>query len=152
MEFERPNDSHTSNKRDEIAQPRSPRVRPGGNNPAFAAISRHPVGGEIIGEHVEKPSDDRPSRNVSGTGECKSRSAHLRSSLSPLYPQKQTSELSRGMSALCQKRTFFRCGKQRRYSITSSARASTWGGSLRPSAFAVLRDPPRLVLREQLGR
>src|SRR5215469_16786806 len=100
--------------------PKAP--RPGGNNPAFAAISRHPVGGEIIGEDVEKPSDDRPSRNVSGTGECKSRSAHLRSSLSPLCPQKRTSEPSRGMSALCQKRTHA-VQQNSGYSITSSARS-----------------------------
>ena len=32
-----------------------------------------------------------------------------------------------------------RCSKQKRYSITSSARASTLCGTLRPSALAVLR-------------
>src|SRR5262245_52535308 len=48
----------------------------------------------------------------------------------PLYPQKQTLELSGTMSALCQKRTLH-------HSINSSARASSVGGTWRPSALAV---------------
>jgi len=42
------------------------------------------------------------------------------------------------MSALCQKQTY---GVQQipAYSITSSARASSGGGTVRPSAFAVFR-------------
>jgi len=35
---------------------------------------------------------------------------------------------------------------QRRYSITSSARASSVGGTIRPSAFAVLRLMPSLYV------
>ena len=56
----------------------------------------------------------------------------------PLYPQKRTLELSRAMSALCQNRTH---APQQivGYSITSSASASKFGGTVRPSAFAVLR-------------
>src|SRR5262245_31673884 len=49
----------------------------------------------------------------------------------PLDPQKRTCAVHWGMSALGQKRTF--------YSINSSARPSTDGGTARPSAFAVLR-------------
>src|SRR6516162_2089442 len=46
--------------------------------------------------------------------------------------QKRTLELSRGMSALCQKQTH--APQQKRgYSITSSARASSEGGTVRPS-------------------
>src|SRR6516162_9878727 len=45
----------------------------------------------------------------------------------PLYPQKRTLELSRGMSALCQKRT--KCSAANSgYSITSSAPAISVGG------------------------
>src|SRR5262249_23385161 len=49
----------------------------------------------------------------------------------PLYPQKRTCAVQLGMSALGQKRTWL-------YSITSSARARTDGGTVMPSAFAVL--------------
>jgi len=55
-----------------------------------------------------------------------------------LYPQKRTSELSRGMSALCQKRTYA-VQQIATYSITSSAAASKAGGILSPSALAVFR-------------
>ena len=41
-------------------------------------------------------------------------------------------DMQLGMSALCQQRTFA-------YSITSSALASSVGGTVRPSAFAVFR-------------
>ena len=52
----------------------------------------------------------------------------------PLYPQKRTSELTRGMSALCQNR------KSRRvHSITLSACANNVPGTFRPNALAVLR-------------
>src|SRR6516164_7489163 len=37
------------------------------------------------------------------------------------------------------KADILRCGKERRYSITSSARASSDCGTVSPSAFAVLR-------------
>jgi hypothetical protein len=37
------------------------------------------------------------------------------------------------------KADILRCGKERRYSITSSARASNVGGMVMPSALAVLR-------------
>ena len=37
------------------------------------------------------------------------------------------------------KADILRCGKERRYSITSSAMATRPGGKVRPSAFAVLR-------------
>src|SRR5262249_30338838 len=56
---------------------------------------------------------------------------------SPLYPRKRTNSGHLDMSALCQKRTF--ALQQISYSITSSARASTLSGTLRPSALAVLR-------------
>jgi hypothetical protein len=56
----------------------------------------------------------------------------------PLYPQKQTLVEGVGMSALCQKRTH--APQQfNRYSITSSVRASSEAGTVRPSVFAVLR-------------
>ena len=42
--------------------------------------------------------------------------------------------------------------KQHHYSITSSARASTVGGTSRPSAFAVLRLMTSLVLGRRLHR
>ena len=51
----------------------------------------------------------------------------------PLYPLKRTSLAAMVMSALCQKQTL------RLYSITSSARARSAGGTARSSAFAVLR-------------
>jgi hypothetical protein len=41
------------------------------------------------------------------------------------------------MSALCQKQTF--CAKERRYSITSSARANSVAGTVIPNPPAVLR-------------
>ena len=67
------------------------------------------------------------------------KSRHRRSAdKCPLYPQKRTSPKTVVMSALCQKRTFC-CCKESRYSITSSAPASSDGGTVRPSAFAVLR-------------
>src|SRR5262245_25165083 len=50
----------------------------------------------------------------------------------PLYPQKRTCAVHAPMSAMGQKRTW-------PYSITSSARASSVGGSVMPSAFAVVR-------------
>jgi hypothetical protein len=48
--------------------------------------------------------------------------------------QKQTCAAQERMSAKCQKRT-----SAKFYSITSPARASTAGGTVRPRAFAVLR-------------
>ena len=45
-----------------------------------------------------------------------------------------------------------RCSKQRAYSITSSARASSVGGTSRPSALAVLRLIDQLVLGRRLHR
>jgi hypothetical protein len=56
----------------------------------------------------------------------------------PLYPRKRTSELSRAMSALCQKETFRR-GEERRYSITSSASNRIELGTSMPRALAVFR-------------
>src|SRR5262245_44872969 len=56
----------------------------------------------------------------------------------PLYPQKRTCAVQLGMSALGQKRTHAPQQKDG-YSITSSARASSVGGTVRPSCFAVLR-------------
>jgi hypothetical protein len=50
----------------------------------------------------------------------------------PLYPRKRTSFCTVAMSALLPKADMD-------YSITSSTRASTAGGTVRPSAFAVLR-------------
>src|SRR6516165_1086780 len=54
------------------------------------------------------------------------------------------------MSALCQKRTLCAAANSR-YSITSSARASTVPGMVRPNAFAVLRLTTRsnLVARSE---
>jgi hypothetical protein len=43
------------------------------------------------------------------------------------------------MSALCQKQTFRDCGRDWRYSITSSARTSNEAGMVIPMALAVLR-------------
>src|SRR5215469_5511838 len=45
----------------------------------------------------------------------------------PLYPRKQTLELSRVMSAMCQKRTHA-VQQTKRYSMTSSASASSLSG------------------------
>src|SRR5262249_20094872 len=42
----------------------------------------------------------------------------------PLYPQKRTLELSRGMSALCQKRTLVRFGRQRLQDVVRHYRAA----------------------------
>ena len=56
----------------------------------------------------------------------------------PLYPQKRTSVERLRMSALCQKQTHA-VQQKGRYSITSSARASSVGGIVNPSALAVLR-------------
>src|SRR6516225_10566847 len=56
----------------------------------------------------------------------------------PLYPQKRTLRQRKQMSALCQKQTFCAAANSR-YSITSSARASSDCGTVSPSAFAVLR-------------
>ena len=68
--------------------------------------------------------------------------------------QKRTSKSVEGMSALppkadigtqswnvrfVPKADILRCGKKRRYSITSSARATSIGGRARPIARAVLR-------------
>src|SRR5258707_8596375 len=52
----------------------------------------------------------------------------------PLCPRKQTSRYARGMSVSCHKRTH---APQQNYSITSSARTSMEGGTVRPSALAV---------------
>src|SRR5262245_35589601 len=59
--------------------------------------------------------------------------ADIRKRSCPLYPRKQTCAAHEAMSALGQKRT------SSLYSITSSARVSTDGGIVRPSALAVLR-------------
>jgi len=56
----------------------------------------------------------------------------------PLYPQKRTSQITVVMSALCQKQTFCAAEKSR-YSITSSAIETNPGGTVSPSAFAVLK-------------
>ena len=78
--------------------------------------------------------------------------------------QKQTFAVQKGMSALPPKADM--CGATSdvrfvpiadmhdccRYSITSSARASTDGGIVRPSAFAVLRLIDQLVLGRRLHR
>ena len=56
----------------------------------------------------------------------------------PLFLRKQTFVPDLAMSRKCQNRPDDR-SKQRRYSITSSARASTVAGTSRPSALAVLR-------------
>ena len=56
-----------------------------------------------------------------------------------LYPQKRTLELSRAMSALCQKRTWTS------YSITRSTAASSDGGMVKPTAprlFSRAADTP----------
>src|SRR5262245_64210343 len=54
----------------------------------------------------------------------------------PLYPSKRTKSGHLCMSALCQKRTSALQQKKHRYSITSSARASSDGGTVRPSTLA----------------
>ena len=51
----------------------------------------------------------------------------------PLFPNQRTFSVQVAMSQKCQFR------KSRDYSITSSARARSIGGTLRPSAVAVLR-------------
>src|SRR5262245_64427075 len=56
----------------------------------------------------------------------------------PLYPQKRTCAAHTLMSALGQKRTHA-TQQTNLYSITSSARAGTDGGMVRPMALAVLR-------------
>jgi hypothetical protein len=59
-----------------------------------------------------------------------------------LCPNKRTSSDAPGMSALCQfvpKPDQVHRNKEYRYSITSSARASSLSGNERPSVFAVLR-------------
>jgi len=54
--------------------------------------------------------------------------------LTSAFPQKRTSASGQGMSALCHKQT-----SAALHSITSSARASSVGGTSMPSALAVLR-------------
>src|SRR5262245_20182607 len=64
---------------------------------------------------------------------------HVRSKTAcPLYPRKRTCAVQLGMSALGQKRTHAAQQKDR-YSISSSARASSSRGTVIPSALAVLR-------------
>jgi hypothetical protein len=61
------------------------------------------------------------------------------SALCPLYPRKRTFPNATLMSALGQKQTFRGCGRDWRYSITSSARTSNEAGMVIPMALAVLR-------------
>src|SRR5262249_54642017 len=74
------------------------------------------------------------AQTVVGHASCplwvKSRHSRRKKSC-PLYPQKRTCAVHLAMSALGQKRTSL-------YSTTSSARASSNAGTLRPSDFAVL--------------
>jgi hypothetical protein len=55
-----------------------------------------------------------------------------------VLPDNRTSSASVGMSQRCQQETHAP-QQQHRYSITSSARASSAGGTVRPRALAVLR-------------
>jgi len=61
----------------------------------------------------------------------------------PVYPQQRTYLMTAGMAVACNT-GLMHCNKRRArvamiYSITSSARASSIGGMVRPSALAVLR-------------
>jgi len=56
----------------------------------------------------------------------------------PLYPRKRTNGRCLDMSALCQKRTHA-VQQKALYSSTSSASASSFAGTSRPSVLAVLR-------------
>jgi hypothetical protein len=60
---------------------------------------------------------------------------HILSALPPLATEERTF----GIGSFVPKAVLSRCNKLRCYSITSSARASSVGGTSRPSAFAVLR-------------
>jgi hypothetical protein len=69
---------------------------------------------------------------------------------SPLCPRKRTNNRCLGKPALCQ----LRLGapqQKHRYSIISSARASSVGGTSRPSAFAVAVFIPRDRLQFCIG-
>jgi len=57
----------------------------------------------------------------------------------PLRLSKRTICTPSQQVRLVSKADILRCGRERRYSITSSARFSTDGGTVMPSAFAVLR-------------
>jgi len=52
-------------------------------------------------------------------------------------PPKATELARRNKTPLCAKSDLTHCSKRHRYSITSSASASSVGGTLMPSAFAV---------------
>src|SRR5258705_1562617 len=71
--------------------------------------------------------------SMSGSGQTREPFA-----MSPLYPRERTSSGCSGMSEKCQQETHALQHKAS-YSITSSARTSKDGGTVRPSALAVLR-------------
>jgi hypothetical protein len=62
------------------------------------------------------------------------------------YTPLATELMRRNELTRCANRDLTHCSKRDRYSITSSARASSVGGTVRPSAFAVLR----LITRSNL--
>jgi len=102
------------------------KIRPAkrmGKGPAIISkgASRDGTAGRATGRYNAAKSVWVTSGHPAALGPC------------PLYPQEQTNLEAVGLSAKCHEPTLAL------YSITSSARASSIGGSGRPSAFAVLR-------------
>jgi hypothetical protein len=69
-----------------------------------------------------------------------------------LRPRKLTSQCSRSWSAMGTRSGLLHRSVQHRYSITSSAVISKPGGTVKPSAFAVLRFDDGFELRRRLHR
>src|SRR5215813_11659008 len=71
----------------------------------------------------------------------------------PVHPDEQTFSVSVDMSQRCRS-GLMRCSKPQPHSMTSSARASSVGGTVRPSVVAVLRLVANLYrsLHRQIGR
>src|SRR5262249_22586902 len=65
---------------------------------------------------------------------------------------KRTFSRALATSVKCQKRTFCRYGRDRRYSITSSARERSVAGTSKPIAFAVPEVDDKFVLGRRLDR
>ncbi len=100
-----------------------------------------------VAHRAEDSADSLPQANRFGfaTGtRVKSRHDALKFRC-PLYPRKRTFAHAIMMSALGQLRTHA-LQQNTPHSITSSARASSGNGTVRPTAFAVLRlIPPQLT-------
>jgi len=73
------------------------------------------------------------------TRACTHKSAFCKRSVNVRFAPKATELLRRGDPPLCAKSGLTHRSKRYRYSITSSARAISVGGTVKSSAFAVLR-------------